>query len=134
MYDPRRIHFVHHPLITQEKTEVFEKEATETLASFAVRFAVPIGVLVSFPFLLCRPAFEAVQRGAPALIMASIRYLIFSVPLALLGATLAERWGYEPFYGLAVGLLAGTAVVSVAFSAWLLNMLRGLGKDEAKAA
>ena len=60
------------------------------------------------------------------MIMATIRYLLLSVPLAMLGANLCARWGAEPFYGLIGGLLAGTSVVSVLFTVWLVRMVRGL--------
>jgi Na+-driven multidrug efflux pump len=101
-------------------------EESRTLTAFAIRYAVPLCALASFPFLLCRPAFEGVQRGTPALIMAGIRYLLFSIPLALLGATLAGHRGLDPFYGLIAGLLTGTAIVSVVFSLWLVRMLGAL--------
>ncbi len=99
---------------------------TKSLVAFAIRYAVPVGALVATPFLICRPAFEAVQRGTPGLIMATIRYLVLSVPLALLGARLSAETGRDPFFGLIAGLLAGTSVVSVLFTAWLVRMVRGL--------
>lgn len=99
---------------------------TKSLVAFAIRYAVPIGALVATPFLICRPAFEAVQRGTPGLIMATVRYLLLSVPLALLGANLCAGSGQDPFFGLIAGLLAGTSLVSVLFTAWLVRMVRGL--------
>jgi Na+-driven multidrug efflux pump len=101
---------------------------TKSLVAFALRYAVPVGAFVAIPFLICRPAFEAVQRGAPGLIMATVRYLVLSVPLALVGARLCASTGRDPFFGLIAGLLAGTSVVSVLFTAWLIRMVRGLEK------
>lgn len=113
-----------------------KEPATEDLARFALRFATPLGALASIPFLLCRPAFEAVQRGGPGLVMAAVRYVGASIPLALLGMTLAPRFqpgpfpaeaaGAHPFVGMLFGLVIGSAVVSVAFLVWMLRMLRGL--------
>jgi Na+-driven multidrug efflux pump len=110
-----------------------KSEATRSLAAFAIRYAVPLGALVAIPFLVCRPAFEAVQRGGPGLSMAVLRYLFLSVPLALLGAHLCEGSGRDPFYGLIFGLLIGTAVVSVVFTLWLVRMVGGLQEPRAAA-
>ena len=73
--------------------------------------------------MLCRPAFEAVQRGTPGLIMAAVRYVVLSIPLGYTGAKVAEAYGHEPFHGLVVGLLSGTVCVSVVFVLWLYRML-----------
>ena len=99
------------------------QDETVELASFAIRIAVPFGVLTAAPFMLCRPAFEAVQRGTPGLIMAAVRYVGLSIPLGYTGAKVAEAYGHEPFHGLVVGLLSGTVCVSVVFVLWLYRML-----------
>lgn len=103
-----------------------EGAATRGLVRFAVRYAVPLGALAAFPFVLCRPAFEAVQRGTPGLLMALLRYLVLSVPLGLFGAHIARQRGLDPFYGLAFGLIGGTAVVSLAFTGWLMHLFLDL--------
>lgn len=105
--------------------------ATQTLAAFAVRYAAPVAALVTIPFLLCRPAFEALQRGGPGLVMATMRYLLLAAPLAYAGATIARDHGFDPFYGLLAGLLSGTAVTSVAFLVWLIDALKDLDEDAA---
>jgi Na+-driven multidrug efflux pump len=102
---------------------------TVELAGFAIRWAVPFGVLVASPFLLCRPAFEAVQRGTPGLVMAVLRYVVLSIPLGLSGAWLAVQWGHEPFHGLVAGLISGTVVVSAIFVTWLFRMLGQLERS-----
>lgn len=99
---------------------------TVELASFGIRYAVPVAILVQAPFLLCRPAFEAVQRGTPGLVMATLRYVVLSIPLGLGGAWVAVRLGQEPFHGLIAGLLSGSAIVSAVFVTWLYRMLGAL--------
>lgn len=97
---------------------------TERLATFAVRWATPLFALASGPFILCRPAFEGLQRGFPGLIMSAARYLGLSAPLGLTGALLAHTSGRSPLYGLLIGLIAGTAVASAIFTVWLWRALR----------
>jgi len=99
---------------------------TVALAAFAVRWATPLAVLAAIPFMIARPAFEGLRRGGPPLVMAALRYVVLSLPLALAGATLAADWGYAPFAGLLLGLIGGSGVVSIAFSAWLVRVVRGL--------
>lgn len=108
---------------------VSNRPATQELAAFAIRYAVPVGALVSIPFILCRPVFEALQRGGPGLVMAFLRYVCLSAPLALTGAYLGQRFGQEPFGGLIAGLLLGSALVSGGFMAWLGSTLRTLGAE-----
>ena len=102
-------------------------ETTQALATFAIRWGTPLGALTAVPFILCRPAFEALQRGAPGLIMAVIRYALLSAPLAFLGAHVAREAGRSPFHGLIAGLIVGTGLVSCVFVAWLVRTLRALG-------
>lgn len=107
---------------------------TRDLASFAIRYAVPLGALVSIPFILCRPTFEALQRGAPGLTMAFVRYLCLSAPLALLGAHVARSLDQDPFGGLIFGLLSGSLLVSIGFLAWLVRTLQVLGAEPGEAS
>ena len=105
-----------------------EGETTQRLAGFAVRYGTPLGALCSVPFILCRPAFEALQRGAPGLVMAFARYVLLAAPLALLGAFAARRLGHEPFFGLIAGLVIGSGLTSIAFMAWLARTLHELSQ------
>jgi len=109
-------------------------ETTKDLAALAVRYGVPLGVLTAGPFLLARPAFEAVQRGAPGLIMSALRYVVLAVPCGLLGIQLAGSAGHPPLVGLIAGLVSATAVVSLLISGWLLAMVRGLRAEEPNSA
>src|SRR6185295_7536157 len=61
-----------------------ESARTADLASIALRFC-PLACLVMIPFVLCRPAFEGLQRGRPGLTMAVLRYAILTIPCAFLG-------------------------------------------------
>ena len=106
------------------------REETRELATLAIRYGVPLAALASAPFALCRPAFEALQRGTPGLVMGALRYLVLSVPLALLGLWLAARTGAEPFLGVLAGLIGGTAIVSAVFTVWLVRTVRVLGREE----
>ncbi|MBL4849020.1 MAG: MATE family efflux transporter [Planctomycetes bacterium] len=105
---------------------------TRDMASFAIRYAVPLGALVSVPFILSRPVFEALQRGGPGLVMAFVRYVCLAAPLALLGAYVARSLGQDPFGGLIFGLLTGSGLVSVGFLAWLTRTLKVLGAESSE--
>jgi Na+-driven multidrug efflux pump len=100
-------------------------ESQETLryASFALRMA-PLACLTGSPFLLCRPVFEAMNRGKPGLWMAAFRYLVLTGPLAWAGLVLARRSGLPPLYGMIIGLLVTAAVTSAVFFAWVRAALR----------
>ena len=95
------------------------------MATFALRLS-PVACLASIPFFLCRPTFEGIQRGRPGLIMAVLRYLVLTGPLAYGGARLAEAWGFPGLYGLVVGLVAATALSSILFQVWMMNSLRAI--------
>ncbi|MCA8925293.1 MAG: MATE family efflux transporter [Planctomycetes bacterium] len=101
-------------------------EATKDLAALGIRYGVPFAALASGPMLLARPAFEAVQRGAPGLLMSALRYVVLAVPFGWVGVQLAIGQGRPPLVGLIGGLVAATAVVSVAITVWLVAMVRGL--------
>jgi Na+-driven multidrug efflux pump len=99
-----------------------ESAISEQYTTFALRL-VPLGCLVGIPFLLCRPVFEAMQRGNPGLVMATARYGVLTVPAVLAGAAIARATGHPEFYGLLLGLLVTGAVTSIAFWLWLRGSL-----------
>ena len=100
-----------------------ESEVTAELAVFALRM-VPLACLVTTPFFLCRPIFEAMGRGRPGLVMAIVRYLVLSIPLAWSGLHLAERAGHSGLTGLLIGMIAAAAITSFLFGAWTRSALR----------
>jgi Na+-driven multidrug efflux pump len=99
-----------------------ESEVTRVYTEFALR-TVPLATLLGAPFLLCRPVFEAMGRWRPGLIMALVRYLVLTVPLAWLGLVAARIEGYPPIYGLIVGLLVTAGLSSSSFALWLRSAL-----------
>jgi Na+-driven multidrug efflux pump len=103
--------------------QLAESELTMRYAIFGLR-TVPLACLLGAPFLLARPVFEAMQRGEPGLVMALIRYVGLTGPLAWLGMAAAERWAFPPLYGLIVGLLVAAAAASTGFYLWLRSALR----------
>jgi len=105
-----------------------ESEETLRYASFALRM-VPLACLTGSPFLLCRPVFEALNRGRPGLLMAALRYLVLTGPLAWAGLVLARQMGQPTLYGLIVGLLAAAATSSVLFFVWLRRALARAEQD-----
>lgn len=101
-----------------------ESELTASYTVFALR-CVPLACLSGAPFLLSRPVFEAMNRGRPGLIMAVIRYVVLTGPLAWLGIVAARGAGLPALHGLIGGLLAAGALSSGLFAAWLARALRG---------
>ncbi len=97
---------------------VTESPVTTRFAIVAIR-AVPLACLLGAPFLLCRPVFEALQRGRPGLVMALLRYVALTGPLAWLGLSAARQLGYAPLYGLIAGTLLAGAISSAVFYVWL---------------
>ncbi len=95
-----------------------ESALTAEFATFALR-TVPLACLAGSMFLLCRPIFEAMNRGRPGLAMAAFRYLVLTAPLAWVGMIAAGNAGRPPLYGLIVGLLVASAVSSILFYTWL---------------
>ena len=95
-----------------------ESALTADYTRFALR-TVPLACLTGSLFLLCRPVFEAMNRGRPGLAMATLRYLLLTGPLAWAGLHVAERLGYAPIHGLIVGMLAAAAVPSGLFYLWM---------------
>jgi len=100
-----------------------ESELTREYATFALR-TVPLACFAGTLFLLCRPVFEAMNRWRPGLVMAIVRYLILTLPLAWSGMAVARHLDYQPLYGLIGGLLVTAAISSTAFALWLRSALR----------
>lgn len=99
-----------------------EAPQTARYAEFALQI-VPLGCLAAAPFLLDRPVFEAMGRGMPGLVMAAIRYLGLTVPLAWAGLVAARGLGWPALYGVIVALLVVSALSSGIFSVWLKRVL-----------
>lgn len=99
-----------------------ESAITARYTAFALR-TVPLTCLAGALFLLCRPVFEAMQRGRPGLVMAILRYLVLTGPLAWLGMRVAARLGQPELFGLIAGTLAAAALASAIFYAWLRSVL-----------
>jgi len=99
-------------------TRLTESPITTEFTAFAIR-AAPLACLTTVPFLLCRPVFEAMQRGRPGLVMAIVRYVVLTGPLAWLGMISAARMGQPELYGLIAGTLVAAAISSTVFYVWL---------------
>ncbi len=95
-----------------------EEELTARYTAFSLQL-VPVSCLTGVGFLLVRPAFEAMGRGTPVLVMALVRYLVLTAPMLWGGIVVARGMEQPPLYGLVVGLLAVSLVSSAAFSLWL---------------
>lgn len=100
-----------------------ESPITREYAEFAIR-TTPLSCLAGAMFLLCRPVFEAMGRGRPGLVVASLRYLLLTVPCVWLGIQLAMRQGYPALYGIVLGLLVAAAISSIVFTIWTEQELR----------
>ena len=98
------------------------------LARGALRL-IPLGVVVSLPFFLVRPAFEGMGRGRPGLAVAALRYLVLTAPAAWLGLRAARAAGLPELHGLVLGLLLAGAVASAAFLLWIRAVLRAEGRS-----
>jgi Na+-driven multidrug efflux pump len=99
-----------------------ESAQTATYTRFAL-YLVPLSCIVSTPFFLMRPVFEALGQGRPGLVMAAVRALVLTVPLAWAGQRIAESMGQPSMYGLLVGLLAVGFISSAGFVVWLRKTL-----------
>ena len=100
-----------------------EAPLTGEYASFILRL-VPLVCLVGAPFLLCRPVFEAMQRGKPGLLMATLRYVVLTAPVSWLGIRTAQALGFPGLHGLVIGLLLVGLISSATFVIWLRAALR----------
>ena len=107
-----------------------ESPLTTHYTTFAL-YTIPLACLSGAFFLLCRPVFEALQQGRPGLLMAALRYLVLTAPLAWLGMRTAAHLGQPELYGLIAGTLAAAALPSAAFYLWLRVVLREAEEREA---
>jgi Na+-driven multidrug efflux pump len=98
--------------------ELTESQITHEYTIFALR-TVPLACLTGALFLLCRPVFEAMNRGRPGLIMAILRYLVLTLPAAWLGMQTAEGLGRPAIQGMIVGMIVAGAISSAAFYVWV---------------
>ncbi len=108
-------------------TSLAESPRTAEYAVFALR-TVPFACLLGSVFLLCRPVFEAMGRGRPGLLMATLRYGVLMLPLAWLGMRQAENLGYPAIDGLVVALLSASALSSVVFYVWMQRALNATAR------
>ncbi|MCR4318540.1 MAG: MATE family efflux transporter [Planctomycetes bacterium] len=94
------------------------------LATMALTILLPIGALAGLPFIICRPVFEAMQKGTHVLFVSSLRYLLFSPGFVILGSYLFYKNDLEPFLGALTGLVAAAGLSSIIFIAMLLATWR----------
>jgi len=102
-----------------------ESDVTARFTVQALRIC-PLACLASIPFFLLRPAFEGMGRGRPGLLMAMLRYLVLTAPLAMVGSRLGQALGYPGFIGLLSGLIGATAITSAVLTIWLHSSLAAL--------
>jgi Na+-driven multidrug efflux pump len=86
---------------------------------------VPLAALLATPFFLCRPVFEGMGRGRPGLTMSVLRYVVLAAPAAALGLRSAPALHVSGVVGLICGLMAATAISSLAFLFWTRKALAG---------
>jgi Na+-driven multidrug efflux pump len=110
-----------------------ESPLTARYTTFALRMA-PLTCLVIAPFFLTRPVFEAMGKGRPGLIVASVRVLVLSAPFAWVGMRAAEGLGRPPIYGLIAGLQIVSALTSSFFYLWVRRVLRRPGPGPSSPA
>ncbi|MDX1388177.1 MAG: MATE family efflux transporter [Acidobacteriota bacterium] len=111
------------PLASSIAGWLAESPLTAQYASFCLRLVAP-ACLLGAPFLMCRPVFEGMRRGNPGLVMAAIRYIVLTPVVAWLSIELSVAAGWPGLYGLMGGLLAVSAVTSLAFYGWLRVAMR----------
>jgi Na+-driven multidrug efflux pump len=80
---------------------------------------VPLACLTHAGFLLCRPIFEAMRLGRPGLVMAVLRYLLLTAPLAWGGMRVALALGQPELFGLIAGTLVAATLTSWLAYVWL---------------
>ena len=110
-----------------------ESPLTAQFTTSALR-ACPLVCLFGIPFFLVRPAFEGMQRGAPGLIMALLRYTVLTAPLAWAGMETARALGHSQFIGLVGGLIVAMGITSIVFLAWMRSALNALGREKRAAS
>lgn len=94
----------------------------------------PLLCLAMTPFTLVRPVFEGLGRGGPVIVLAVIRYLVLTPPLALLGIWWAPQLGRPPFDGLLIGMLIATGVTSLGALGWLVRAIAQAAAADAAPA
>jgi Na+-driven multidrug efflux pump len=102
-----------------------ESPLTAALAGTALAMC-PLACLAMIPFILCRPAFEGLQRGRPGLIMAVLRYAVLTIPCAFAGMRAARLFEGPALYGLLGGLIVASGVSSIIFILWMRRLIHGL--------
>lgn len=105
-----------------------EAPATRAYTTVAL-WLTPVACFTALPFFLCRPMFEGMQMARPGLVVAVLRYVVLTAPLAWIGVRVAESMGQPGLYGLLSGLVVATAIASAVIFLWLLATLRRLGHD-----
>ena len=105
-----------------------ESPLTAQLASAALAMC-PLACLAMIPFILCRPAFEGLQRGRPGLVMAVLRYAVLTIPCAFGGMRAAHALGKPALYGLLAGLIIASGIASTVFFIWMQRLLSRLESD-----
>jgi Na+-driven multidrug efflux pump len=101
---------------------------TADFAAFSLRL-IPIACFAALPLFLCRPAFEALGRGAPGLTIALLRYVALTFPCAWIGVRIAERLGHPGFYGILAGVIGASAIASLVFLGWMARALRAVERS-----
>jgi Na+-driven multidrug efflux pump len=110
-----------------------EAETTRQYTEWALRL-IPLACLIGSPFMLCRPVFEAMNRGGPGLAIAVFRYLVLTIPFAWIGLQVSRSLDRPPLYGLMIGLLAAAAIASGVFYLWLRRSLPKRGTAASRQA
>ena len=96
---------------------------------FALRLT-PLAGLATIPFLLCRPVFDGMQRGAPGAMMSFLRYGLLTLPLSYGGMICAPLLGFEPFRGVILGVITAGMISSMGFLLWTTGALRAARRLE----
>lgn len=104
-----------------------ESPLTVTSTAFALMLS-PLACFLGAPFLLCRSVFEGMNRGRPGLVVAVLRYVFLTFPLAWFGLKWAQSLDLPGFYGLLVGLLVAAALSSGVLFVWVRNSIRSLSE------
>jgi Na+-driven multidrug efflux pump len=107
------------PLVARFATAALTRELTQWCL-----LVLPLAALVAIPFFACRPIFEGLQRGAPGMTMAALRYAVLTAPVAWIGAAAARHAGWPELRGVVLALVGVTACVSCVFLLWMLAALR----------
>ncbi|MCA8941182.1 MAG: MATE family efflux transporter, partial [Planctomycetes bacterium] len=61
---------------------------------------LPIAALAAIPFIILRPVFEAVGRPRAGIIVSTLRFAVFSLPLITIGVAIAKAADGDPVLGL----------------------------------